>query len=116
MAATINPSGIEISAAICLWASGLAMRLDGAVVPDRRLLARVGASAVAMAQVRIDSLLWLALIVLTLLAAARRDDLARIARDRVAWMWGAIVALACLLELGGSCISRRWTWRRMARS
>lgn len=91
---TINPNGLEISAAICAWASGLALVKDERPGVDRRLLARTAVSAAVLVQIRALSPLWLALLVLTLLAVVDRHRLAQVVRDRTAWWWAALVA-AC---------------------
>jgi Predicted membrane protein (DUF2142) len=100
LAGVVNPSGLEIAAAICLWTSGIALVDDTAARPDGRLLARVGISAAVLAQVRNVSLLWLALIVVALVLLAGLSRIRSMLRDRRTWAWGAVVAVSSLFELG----------------
>ena len=92
----INPSGLEISAAICLWCSSLVLVLERCQDPPRGLLAIVGVSAGVAVLCRGLSPLWVALIGLSVLALAPRR-VARLARRRDAQITGGcIVACAAL--------------------
>ena len=66
----VNPSGLEIASALCLWVSGLAL-LTGAAAGHRRwLLAWTAVAAAVLVQLRGLSPLLLAIIVLTLSVVA----------------------------------------------
>jgi hypothetical protein len=66
LAGTVNPNGLELTAAVCLWTSGLAL-LDDPAVASSRLVARIGASAGTFVLVRGLSPLLLALTAAVLL-------------------------------------------------
>lgn len=90
----INPSGLEISSALCLWVSGLAL-LSGAADAYRRwLLAWSVMSGAVMVQLRGLSPLLLVIIVATLAVLAGRARLRELARQRAVWA-GAGVVTAC---------------------
>ncbi|HYA68911.1 MAG TPA: DUF2142 domain-containing protein, partial [Acidimicrobiales bacterium] len=67
LAGTVNPSGLEIAAAISLWSAGVCLLVDHGARTDRRLLARAGVAGAVLAQCRGLSLVWVALIGLCLL-------------------------------------------------
>ena len=67
--AGVNPSGFEITAAACVWASGLSL-LAPPSVADRRLVLRLGISASAMVLTRSLSPVWLAVIVIVVVLAS----------------------------------------------
>ncbi|HUC37176.1 MAG TPA: DUF2142 domain-containing protein [Acidimicrobiales bacterium] len=87
---TVNPNSVEIAAALDLWISGLVLLTDNVLATSRRLMARVGFAAAVLVEMRGVSWLWLGLAVVGLLALARRPCIAAVARDRVAWAWGAV--------------------------
>lgn len=91
---TINPNGLEVSSAICAWASGLALVKDQRPGVDRRLVARTAIAAAVLVQMRSLSLLWLALLAVTVAAVSDRRRLAQLVRDRAAG-WGAALVVAC---------------------
>ena len=96
MASAVNPSGLEITSAICLWASGLA--LTSGVRDDRRLLIwQVGISSVVLVSMRGLSPLWLVLIVLGLLVVADRSTLRDLARRADVRWWGAVIGFFTVL-------------------
>ncbi|MHB8682124.1 MAG: DUF2142 domain-containing protein [Acidimicrobiales bacterium] len=96
LAATVNPSGLEIAAAICLWMSGLALVADDVGAVTGRLVARTGLSAAVLVQVRSLSLLWTALIGVALLALAEHGRIAALARRRDVQVWAAVFG-ACVV-------------------
>jgi hypothetical protein len=73
-ASVVNPSGLEISAAICLWASGLVLVLHRPEDPPRGLVFTVAAAAATLVLVRGLSPLWLLVtaVALVLLGDARQ--------------------------------------------
>lgn len=100
LAATVNPSGLEIASAVCLWTSGLALVLaDDVGRSSGRLVTRLGLSAGVLVQVRSLSLLWTALIGLALLAVATRERLVELARRTDVRVWAGVFA-ACVVFAG----------------
>lgn len=64
----VNPSGLEVCAAICVWVAGLRLVTESTGGPPRRgLVIRLVVAAAVLVQTRGLSPLWLALIGLTLL-------------------------------------------------
>lgn len=96
LAGSVNPNGIEIAAAICLWVS-LAVAL---MAPDSpalgRLLARVGISGTILALSRPLSPMFVVIIVAALLALFGWRPMLRLARDRRGQIAAAAVALSSL--------------------
>jgi hypothetical protein len=92
----INPSGLEISAAICLWCSSLVLVMERPEDPPRALLAIVGLSAGVAVLCRGLSPLWVALIGLSVLALAPRQVAGLARRRDVQITAGCIVACAAL--------------------
>ncbi len=91
-AGAVNPSGLEITSAICLWASGLA--LTGGAREDRRLLIwQAGISSVVLVCMRGLSPLWLVLIALAVLAVADQPTLRDLARRRDVRWWGLVTGV-----------------------
>jgi hypothetical protein len=73
------PNGIELAAALCVWASLLGTLRAGSAVPTRNGLALVlGVGGVVLATVRTFGPLWLGLIVLTCLVAGQRRHVRRV--------------------------------------
>jgi hypothetical protein len=77
LGAVVNPSGLETTAAVALWTSGVILVTERLDTPPRGLVAIVGVSAAVLASVRPLSTFWLALIVLTLVACAQHRFLGR---------------------------------------
>lgn len=95
LAATVNPSGLEIASAVCMWASGLALVLGhDHAAPAGRLVARLGLSSCVLVQVRSLSLLWTALIGLAFLAVARKERLLELVRRTDVRVWLGIFAVS----------------------
>jgi hypothetical protein len=67
-AGVVNPSGFEIAAAICAWTSGLALVRNGSLHPSRRLLVIFVITGCLLELTRGLSVLWMAVILLTLIA------------------------------------------------
>jgi hypothetical protein len=96
---SVNPSAVEIAAAIALWAAGGMLVLEASARVDRRLVAVTGASAIVLALSRPISPLWVALIAITLVVFAPAGGLRRLARDRACRVWGAVVGVATAAQL-----------------
>ncbi len=99
LSATVNPSGLEIASAICLWTSGSVLVLGEGGERLGRPLARAAVSATVLVQMRGLSLLWLAMILALLLACCPRDRLRAIATERAAPAWGALVGTSCVFAI-----------------
>lgn len=86
LCAAINPSAIEIAAAICFWASAIDVVRPGPV--DRRAVWRavVSASAFALSRPLSPVLLLLAVAVLAI-AMPWRDRLRTLRQQQRSWMW-----------------------------
>jgi hypothetical protein len=65
-ASVVNPSGFEIAAAICAWTSGLALVRNGTLHPARPVVVTFVVSGCLLELTRGLSVLWMALIVVTL--------------------------------------------------
>ncbi len=100
LAGTINPSGIEIAAAFALWWMGLAL-LDARVEITNPAVVGTATSTAALSVSRPLSLLFTALIVVTLLAlVATRQRIRDLMRNRRVWAAGGLagaVASATLI-------------------
>ncbi len=66
LGSVVNPNGLEISAAICLWVSGLVLVLDNVAAPPRGLVFTVAGSAAILTLTRGLSPLWTAIILVCL--------------------------------------------------
>jgi hypothetical protein len=106
LAGVVNPNGIEIAAAFCLWLALLDL-LGGSGPPSTRLIARVVVAAGMVASMRPLSPAFLALIVATAALAAaeptRRRELAADRRVRV----GAVVIGAIVLGAVAYVVANR---------
>lgn len=93
----VNPSGLEICAAICLWVSGLVLVTEHADAPPPGLVAVVAFSAGVFMLVRPLSPLWVALTVALLaLAGGRRAVAALFASRPVRWTIPPLAACGAL--------------------
>jgi hypothetical protein len=90
----VNPSGMEIAAALCVWTSGAALAREAALRIDRRLVARLTVGAGALALARPLGPFWLALIGIALLSISAREGWARIWTSRPIRI-GALVVATC---------------------
>ena len=99
VSSVVNPNALEISAAVCLWASMIVLVVEGGSGADRRLVTRLGVAGSVLVLSRGLSPLWLALIALTALAAARPDTLRSIARRRDVRLCAGGLAAATALAL-----------------
>lgn len=94
--AIVNPSGMEISAAILAWCAALSLltahelsRRDVSV-----LLVPLTLGLVLLAEVRLLGPLWVAVIAVAALLVSTRRARAALLRDRRAWAAGAVVLAA----------------------
>jgi hypothetical protein len=98
-AAVVNPSALEISAALCLWVSGLVLVREHLQSPPPGLVGVVALSAMALAAARAISPLWLAVIAVALVAVSDARALgAVLRRNRIVQVLvcsvGVVVALS----------------------
>jgi hypothetical protein len=107
LASVVNPSGVEICAAIALWATLLAFATTRVTPRSRWLVPAVVAAGSTLALSRGLGLAWLAAIAATtMLATGLRPLASRIALER-RWRWaaatlgGTVVASAAWLTLVG---------------
>jgi hypothetical protein len=92
----INPSGLEASAATCLWCSALVLVLEHIEAPPRGLLVTVVASACVTLFCRGLSPLWVAMIGLAILLLAPRQAALLIRQKSVRIAAAVIVGCALL--------------------
>jgi hypothetical protein len=92
LAASVNPNGVEIVAAIATWVTGLQLFRPG--THDRRLVPLFVAAAATFALARPTSPLFLTTVVIAILVARGR-------RDRLVELWREPVARRWLLALAG---------------
>jgi len=71
-AGVVNPNGFEIAAAICAWTSGLALVRNWSLRPPRSVVAAFVVSGSLLELTRGLSVLWMALIVVTLICLEPR--------------------------------------------
>ena len=93
---SVNPSGLEIAGAVCLWASLAALVTLPREAVSGRLLLRIGFAGSALAVARPGSPLWLVLVALVVAVWAGRHRLAPLVADRTVWLSGSAVGLAGL--------------------
>lgn len=100
----VSQAGIEIAAAIGVWAGGLAL-VRGRGEPDRRLVTRVGVALVFLTLIRGFSPIFAVgmVVALTILGYRDRARLAALARRRDVRCWG-LAAFAALVASGA------WLW------
>ena len=100
LSSQVNPSGLEIAAAIAVWASASVLVAEHLTCPPKGLVAVLAASAAVLVWARPTALLWPLLVVAVLAPAAwrqlRRPVLLR--RDVVAG--SCLVSVAALGALG----------------
>jgi hypothetical protein len=91
-AGVVNPSGFEISAAICAWTSGLALVRNGALRPSRAVFVTFVVSGCLLELTRGLSVLWMALIVVTLVVLEPKS-VARLLRRPSGWVAAGVLAV-----------------------
>lgn len=80
LSAVVNPNGLEISAATCVWAASLALAFDAVEGSDRAVLTWAVVSAVVLVLSRGLSPLWLLVIALVAAGVAGRRRLVAMVR------------------------------------
>jgi hypothetical protein len=95
----VNPSGLEIATATCVWTGGLILVLDRTSEPPTSLVAATAIAASVMVLSRGLSPLWLAVIGGFLAALAPRS-LRELLRSRTVRAAAGAVGLATLLAVG----------------
>lgn len=92
LSSAINPAGVEIAAAVMLWAA-LVLLVDGR--RNSPVLVRVcGVAAAIVAVVRAGGVAWLALIFAVAALGLTRDHARALARSRTVRRWSALVVPA----------------------
>jgi len=91
LASTVNPNGLEISAAIATWTTGVVLVLEHRRRPPSALVAACAASASVLVLCRGLSPLWLAVIAVTLVALVPRA-VGELGRHRQVQIGLAVVA------------------------
>jgi len=94
LGSVVNPSGLEITSAICLWCSGLVLALERPQAPPPGLVAVVTASAATLLLARGLSPLWVVLIVALLALLAGWQGVLGITRAH-AVRWSSLVLVPC---------------------
>jgi hypothetical protein len=110
-ASVVNPSALEISAALCVWVSALVLAAGIGTGDPRRLVVRIGVGGALLVLSRGLSPLWLAMIAVVALIVARRDVLPGLARRRdvrlcALGLLTATVAASAWLLLAGTLDAR----------
>lgn len=103
LAGVVNPNGLEIAAAISVWAAGLRLALarDATLAVGRSALyRRIGIAASLLVLSRNLSPLWLFVAVVTVLAVAGMPRVRSTLRDRLFWRWGAVAGVASVAAAG----------------
>jgi hypothetical protein len=95
----VNPSALEIAAAIVVWTCGLVLVSRAEIRIDKWLVAGVGLGGCALALSRQLGPLWLGLITLTLVGVATRSALRNLLRSNCARLWGLLIIASCLAQL-----------------
>lgn len=93
LASAVNPSGFEITTAICLWTAAAVFALEYPTVPPRGLVVLIGATASVLTLVRGLGPLWVALVAVVLAMFVGPTQLVRLVRARrdVQFALGAVV-------------------------
>lgn len=99
LAASTNPSAVEITAALCAWAAGTALATSAAS-DDRRLIARFGASLTVLVLTRGLSPVFAGVIGGTCFFLAGWPRVRFLLARRDVRIWGAVLAFAAALSVG----------------
>ena len=99
LGSVVNPSGVEIAAAISLWASGSVLAVQSRDRIDPRLLRRAGIAAAALALCRQLGPLWVAIIAVVVALLAGRAGLRNLVQNRATRAWGALVAVSVVAQV-----------------
>lgn len=97
---TVNPSSLEISAAIAAWASAFALIAAPADTPlDRHLVVRVAVAFSALGLARLFAPMWIVAILGTAGLVAGITVIRRLLRERGLQMAALVIALATLSQI-----------------
>lgn len=97
---TVNPSSLEISAAIAAWASAFALIAAPADEPlDRRLVIRVAVAFSALGLARLFAPMWIIAILGTVGLVAGITVIRRLLRERGLQMAALVIAIATLSQI-----------------
>ena len=102
----LNPSGLEITAGVGLFAALIPLLLDGARRVDRATVALAAVSAGVLVTLRPLGLLWLGLIVVTVLIGASRHQVGALLRRRGVRIWAAVLAVVTVAGVGWNLVAR----------
>ena len=91
LSGTVNPSGVEICAAIGVWASGAVLVHEATKRVDRTLVRRTAIAMLVLVLARGLSPLWLAIMIATGLALGTRGGFRKLAGSAVVRRWSAAV-------------------------
>ena len=100
----VNPSGLEITAAVAVWVCGLVLISRAHERIDNWLVTGAGVAGCAMALSRQLAPLWLGLIGLTFLGVANRVALRNLVRSNWARLWGLLIVASCVAQLGWNVV------------
>jgi hypothetical protein len=99
MGGTVNPSGLEITAALCLWCSGLILALERIDDPPLGLVVVVTVAASTLMLMRQLSPLWVALTFFLLLLLAGLNPTIRLLRRPAIRIAGLSIIIAGVLAI-----------------
>jgi hypothetical protein len=94
MGAMVNPNGLEIAAAICLWCAGLILALEHARNPPRGLVVLLAASGCVLTFTRGLSPLWSLLALVAVVVIMGTEKTWRLLTSRRDVQWAALVLVA----------------------
>jgi len=112
ISASVNPSALEIAAAIALWVCGFVLVRSAAERVDGHLVTAVGIAGCVLALSRQLGPFWIGLIGLTLLGVSSRAGLRNIARSNRARVWAALIVVSSLFQVGWDVIVKPLDVRR----
>jgi len=92
--AVVNPSALEISAAIGFWTAGIVMLTERGGRYDARLIARMGAAGISLVSAKTSGPAFLLILVLVLLVLAPPRRIIEVVKARHTLVWGALGGLA----------------------
>lgn len=92
--AVVNPSALEISAAIGFWTAGIVMLTEPGRRYDARLVARMGVAGIGLVSAKTSGPAFLLILVLILLVLAPPRRIIEVVKARYTFVWGGLVGLA----------------------
>jgi hypothetical protein len=99
MGSAVNPSGPEIAAGIAFFTALIPLMVGPRTGSRRGLLLLVGLSGLLLAMLRQTGPLWMAIGLLALAFPMRHSNLRSLLRDRVAWLWTALISVATVASV-----------------